>query len=205
MKEGGISYADLNIINQETTEYVNKIGGMKYISGSNLGFNLKNLDKLFPFYNPPRARGEDTFLSTCICECNIRKVPCYTFHVGFGAYEGLLFGVLPNKLKAMRADSGMITKRFLNASIGWIRYKPLLLYITHRDNYEAEILKMKKNLTDILPKICNYFGNDGFKIILFELDYYDQHVTDHYNDFKATKAAWAKIINFLKKSEITNI
>ena len=77
---------------------------MKFISGANLGLNLKNLDKLFPFYNPPGARGEDTFLSTCICECTIRKVPCYTFHDGFSTYQHLLLGVLPNNLKAMRAD-----------------------------------------------------------------------------------------------------
>jgi hypothetical protein len=205
MKEGGISYADLDMITRGTTEAVEEVSGMKFISGSNLGFNLRNLDNIFPFYNPPGARGEDTFLSTCIGEYNVRKVPCYTFHDGFGAYERLLYGVLPNKLEAMRADSGIITRRFLNASIGWIRYKPLLLYITQRDDYETEILKMKENLTDVLPKICDYFGDNGFKEILNELEYYDQHVTDHYRDFEDTKAAWVKIINFLKKYDLVAV
>lgn len=198
MNDGGVTYASLDIINSEIIEVVKEINGMKFISGANLGFNLKNLDKLFPFYNPPGARGEDTFLSTCIGECNIRKIPCYTFHDGFSTYEHLLLGVLPNKLKAMRANSGVITKRFLRASIGWIRYKPLLLYITQRDNYAKEIMKMKENLANVLPKICNYFGNDEFKNILSELEFYHTHVEDHYEDFEKTKSAWLKIIKFLK-------
>jgi hypothetical protein len=108
MDDGGVTYADLDIINSEITEVVKEVNGMKFISGANLGFNLKKLDKIFPFYNPPGARGEDTFLSTSIGECNIRKVPCYTFHDGFSTYEHLLLGVLPNKLQAIRADSSVI-------------------------------------------------------------------------------------------------
>ena len=198
MNDGGVTYADLDIINSEIIEVVKEINGMKFISGANLGFNLKNIDKLFPFYNPPGARGEDTFLSTCIGEYNIRKIHCYTFHDGFSTYEHLLRGVLPNKLMPMRTDSSVITKRFLRASIGWIRYKPLLLYITQRDNYETEIIKMKENLSNVIPKICNYFGNDEFKNILDELEFYHKHVEEHYKDFDNTKSAWVKIIKFLK-------
>ncbi|AWK52255.1 hypothetical protein DIC82_15165 [Clostridium beijerinckii] len=198
MNEGGVTYADLDIINSEIIEDVKEINGMKFISGSNLGFNLKHIDKLFPFYNPPGARGEDTFLSTCIREYNIRKVPCYTFHDGFSNYEHLLLGVLPNKLKTIKADSSVITKRFLKACIGWIRYKPLLLYITQRDDYETEIIKMKENLSNVIPKICNYFGNEEFRNILNELEFYDIHVKEHYKDFEDTKLAWEKIMNFLK-------
>jgi len=198
MNDGGVTYADLDIINSENTEVVKEINGMKFISGSNLGFNLKHIDKLFPFYNPPGARGEDTFLSTCISEYNIRKIPCYTFHDGFSNYEHLLLGVLPNTLKAMKTDSSVINKRFLKACIGWIRYKPLLIYITERDNYETEIIKMKENLSNVIPKICNYFGNEEFKNILDELEFYDTHVEQHSNDFENTKLAWEKIMNFLK-------
>ncbi|PKM88593.1 MAG: hypothetical protein CVU87_07125 [Firmicutes bacterium HGW-Firmicutes-12] len=202
MNDGGVTYADIDIINSKTIEVIKESNGMKFISGANLGFNLKNLDKLFPFYNPPGARGEDTFLSTCICDCTIRKVPCYTFHDGFSTYEHLLLGVLPNELKAMRADSGINTKRFLKASIGWIRYKPLLLYITQRDNYETEIKNIKKNLEYVIPKICNFFDDEEFKSILDELEYFHAHVEDHYQDFENTKSAWLKIIAFLNNSKI---
>lgn len=200
MNNGGVTYANLDIINSEIIEVVKEINGMKFISGSNLGFNLKRIDKLFPFYNPPGARGEDTFLSTCITDYNIRKVPCYTFHDGFSNYEHLLLGVLPNKLKTIRADSSRITKRFLNACIGWIRYKPLLLYITQRDSYETEIMKLKENLSNVIPNICNYFGNEEFKNILDELEFYDMHVEEHYKDFEDTKLAWSKIMTFLKNN-----
>ena len=202
MDDGGVTYADMDIIDNKNIEIVKEKDGMKFISGANLGFNLKNLDKLFPFYNPPGARGEDTFLSTCISECTIRKVPCYTFHDGFSTYEHLLLGVLPNKLLAMRPDAGVNTKRFLRAAIGWIRYKPLLLYITQKDGYEAEIKKMKRNLAEVIPKVCNYFQDDGFNIILDELEYFHTHVKEHYNDFENTKSAWIKIIAFMKNNEI---
>ena len=198
MNDGGVTYADLDIINSDITKDVKEINGMKFISGSNLGFNLKHIDKLFPFYNPPGARGEDTFLSTCISEYNIRKVPCYTFHDGFSNYEHLLLGVLPNQLKAMRADSSVINKRFLKACIGWIRYKPLLIYITQRNSYETEIMKMKEKLSNVIPKICDYFGNEEFKKILDELEFYDDHVEEHYKDFENTKLAWEKVMNFIK-------
>lgn len=198
MNDGGVTYANLDTIDSKVTKVVKAKNGMKFISGANLGFNLKNLDLLFPFYNPPGARGEDTFLSTCICDCTIRKVPCYTFHDGFSTYEHLLLGVLPNKLAAMRADSGGNTERFLRASIGWIRYKPLLLYITQRENYEAEIKNMKKNLNKVLPKICDYFGTDKFNCILDELDSFDGNVEEHYKDFQNTKSAWLKTVNFMK-------
>lgn len=194
MNDGGVTYADLNIIDSKINKVVKEINGMKFISGANLGFNLKNLDKIFPFYNPPGARGEDTFLSTCISECTVRKVPCYTFHDGFSTYEHLLLGVLPNKLKVMKSDSGVIIKRFLSASIGWIRYKPLMLYITQRGNYEAEITKMKKNLSKVIPRICNYFEDDEFKNILHELEFYHTHVEEHYKDFENTKSVWLKIL-----------
>jgi len=202
MNEGGVTYADLDIINSKKVKIVNEKNGMKFISGANLGFNLKNLDKLFPFYNPPGARGEDTFLSTCICDCTIRKVPCYTFHDGFSTYEHLLLGVLPNKLLAMKADSGVNTKRFLKACIGWIRYKPLLNYITRQYDYKSEITRIRANLEEILPKVCDYFDDDGFKEILNELDYFHAHVEEHYKDFLDTKNSWLKIMKYLKTDEI---
>jgi len=198
MNDGGVTYADLDIINSEKIEVVKEKNGMKFISGANLGFNLKNPDKLFPFYNPPGARGEDTFLSTCLGEHNIRKVPCYTFHDGFATYEHLLLGALPNTLMPMKAESSVNTKRFLKACIGWIRYKPLLLYITQRDNYDAQIMKMREDLSNVIPMICNYFVNEEFNKILDELEFYHTHVEEHYKDFENTKLAWAKIMMFLK-------
>lgn len=202
MLNGGVTYANLDIIESKKVEVVKEMNGMKFVSGANLGFNLKDTDKLFPFYNPPGARGEDTFLSTCLSECTIRKIPCYTFHDGFSTYQNLLLGVLPNKLKTMNAESTVIAKRFLQASLGWIRYKPLLIYITNRENYETEIHLIKENLSKVIPSICDYFGNDKFKDILSELELFDTHVKEHYKDFQNTKNAWIKIVNFLGDAKL---
>jgi len=192
-----VTYASLDVIESRKIETVKEMNGMKFISGANLGFNLKDTDKLFPFYNPPGARGEDTFLSTCLSECTIRKIPCYTFHDGFGAYQNLLLGVLPNKLKTMNIESSTNVKRFLQAALGWVRYKPLLIYITNRKGYQAQILKIKEDLSRVIPNICNYFGNSKFEDILSELDFFDAHVEEHYKDFENTKSAWIKIVKFL--------
>ncbi|MDR1537374.1 MAG: hypothetical protein LBU32_05145 [Clostridiales bacterium] len=202
MIDGGVTYASLEVIENTEIKTVKEINGAKFISGANLGFNLKNTDKLFPFYNPPGARGEDTFLSTCLSDCTVRKIPCYTFHDGFSTCEHLLLGVLPNELKSMRTDSSFIRKRFLQASLGWIRYKPLLMYITNRNGYQAEMHRIKEDLSKVIPSICAYFGNDKFKDLLTELDYFDSHVEAHYRDFENTKKAWTKIKKFLERSNL---
>ena len=202
MDAGGISYADLDVINSKKVETVQLVNGMKFISGANLGINLKQSEKLFPFYNPPGARGEDTFLSTCIGECVIRKVPCYTFHDGFSNYNHLLLGVLPNKLKEMKDDSGYNVSRFLKASIGWIRYKPLLLYITRREAYDKEISVIQDNLHFVIPKLCAFFNNDDFNRILEEFNIFHKNVERHYEDFQQTKTAWLKIVKYVKTNEI---
>ena len=198
MEAGGVTYADMSIINETDSQIVNEENGMKFISGANLGFNLKNTQKIFPFFNPPYARGEDTFLSTSIGKCKVKKIPCYTFHDGFSNCESLLLGVLPQNLKKIKKDSGKNTKRFLQASLGWIRYKPLLLYITQKESYRETIPKMKRSLESVLPSICLYFKNNGFMKILDELEYYDEHVEEHFNDFKQTKETWKKIMDFLE-------
>lgn len=202
MADGGVTYADLDIIDSTKVEVVKKVGGLKFISGANLGLNLKDPNKLFPFYNPPEARGEDTFLSTCIGECNIRKVPCYTFHDSFLAYQRLLAGVLPNKMKTIDIETSANYKRFLKAAIGWIRYKPLLLLITNKDGYDSDIAEIKRKLTIVIPKICAYFGNNDFEVLLKELELYDTNVYKHFRDFENTKDAWLKMVAFITEHKM---
>jgi hypothetical protein len=156
MKNGGVTYADTMILTSRKAYEVEQIKGAKFISGSNLGINLTKPEKVLSFYNPSGARGEDTFLSTSLSEMKVLKVPCYTFHDGFSTYHHLLEGVLPIKLKFIEADDEKIISRFYKACIGWIRYKPLLLYITQRENYEEKINNMRNNLSYVLPKICEY-------------------------------------------------
>ena len=197
MNDGGVTYAQKKVVENRYVEIVKEVKGAKFISGSNLCINLRNTENLSPFYNPPGARGEDTFLSTCLSDCNVLKVPCYSFHDGFSAYQHLLCGTLPQSLKPIHAGKSDINDRFLRACIGWNRYKPLFLYITNRRAYQDEILRMKENLHYVLPKISRYFGSDEFMKLKAELDYYSDKVEEHYEMFEATKKAWRKVVNYI--------
>ena len=205
MKNGGVTYADTKILVNENIEEVEQINGAKFISGANLCINLTKPERISPFYNPPGARGEDTFLSTCLSQRKVLRVPCYTFHDGFSTYNHLMYGVLPIKLKYIKADSDEITTRFYNACIGWIRYKPLLLYITQKENYREKINEMREQIAESLPSICAYFGREDFMNIAKELDRYDKNVQKHYQQFQATQQIWGKISRFLAKRPKKNV
>ena len=195
MQNGGVTYADTAILTTDEAVEVVETNHSKFISGANLCLNLTAPSRVFPFYNPPGARGEDTFLSTCLSERKVLRVPCYTFHDGFSTYNSLLEGVLPIRLKFIKANSEQITTRFYKACIGLIRYKPLLLYITQPEQYEAKIEEMRKKLYQVLPKVCTYFGQPDFINILAELEKYHKNVKKHYNEFVENQRIWAKIMD----------
>lgn len=197
MDNGGVTYADTKILVTDEAEEVPEVSHTKFISGANLCINLTRPDRVSPFYNPPGARGEDTFLSTCLGQRKVLRVPCYAFHDGFSTYNHLMDGVLPTKLKYIQADSEQIITRFYRACIGWIRYKPLLIYITQREHYEVKIEEMREKLLVTLPKICAYFGRTDFMNISKELEHYHKNVKKHYEQFLKTQQVWAKISNFL--------
>jgi hypothetical protein len=190
-----VTYADTKILTDGQAFEVKEQNNTKFISGSNLGINLKEPKRVFPFYNPPGARGEDTFLSTCLSDRKVMRIPCYTFHDGFSTYNHLLEGVLPIKLKYIKADSSEVIARFYKASIGWVRYKPLLVYITNPGAYKKTIRSMRKSLEETIPKLCKYFEQPDFMNIISELDKYDNEVNLHYLEFLETQTAWAKVMD----------
>lgn len=195
LQNQGVTYANPDIINEERLTEVQEISGMKFISGANLCFNLKNCaTKIPPFYNPPGARGEDTFMSTALSDMKVLKVPVYTFHDGFLNYKQILRGNLPITLQPVNSNSPSVVRRFINASIGWIRYKPLMLYITRRNEYDELINGVKQNLELSIPKFCQYFQTEQFQQILIELEQYHKNVRRHFNAFEATKSAWSELI-----------
>lgn len=201
MMQGGISYADPEIISGPAVESM-QTGNTKFITGSNLCINLRDLKVLSPFYNPPSARGEDTFLSTCLQRNTVLRVPCYTFHDGFSVYTSMLSGVLPQKLRHISGSSKKAMKRFYSACIGWVRYKPLLMYITRRESYEKDIAEVRSGLEQTLPILSRYFDNPKFMKISEELEKYDRDVKKHYQDFQTTKDAWQKIADYLSEESV---
>jgi len=199
MNNGGVTYADTSILVSNSAFEVEEVNHTKFISGANLCINLTNPSKVYPFYNPPGARGEDTFLSTCLSKHKVLRVPCYAFHDGFSTYHHLMDGVLPIKLKYIQADSEAIISRFYRACIGWIRYKPLLLYITQRDQYDIKIQEMREKLDATLPKICAYFNNEEFMNVSKELERYNKNVEKHYEQFIETQNIWKRINEFINQ------
>ena len=105
MENGGVTYADTSVLVNQTAGEVPETNHAKFITGANLCINLTRPERVFPFYNPPGARGEDTFLSTCLHDRKVLRVPCYTFHDGFSTYRHLMDGVLPTRLKRIESDS----------------------------------------------------------------------------------------------------
>lgn len=196
----GVTYANPDIINHAIVTEVKEENGMKFISGANLCFNLKNIRYLPPFYNPPGARGEDTFMSTALSQLKVVKIPCYTFHDGFLMYKNLLNGVLPVSLESIDSISPANLKRFIAATIGWIRYKPLLVYITNRAEYEHIMADMEAKLTATIPKLCAYFNTREFEKILKEFAVYRKNTRRHFDDFEATKHAWSKLMLSMRQA-----
>ncbi|MEA4894713.1 MAG: hypothetical protein VB064_05580 [Oscillospiraceae bacterium] len=197
LADGGVTYADSSVLTADKAIEVQEENHAKFISGSNLCINLTKPERVFPFYNPPGARGEDTFLSTLLSDRKVMRIPCYAFHDGFSSYNHLLSGVLPTTLKPIKPDSRQIERRFYNACIGWVRYKPLLMYITNQEEYEKKIFEMERNLDHTLPLICDYFNTSSFYNVRKELNKYEKNVETHYSEYIKTKEIWSVIIKSL--------
>ena len=194
MRSGGVTYASTEVLMKKQPEEVKEINHCKFISGANLCINLTKPERTFPFFNPPGARGEDTFLSTMLHDRNVLEIPVYAFHDGFSSYKNILSGVLPIELAPIQADSQAIVARFLGACIGWVRYKPLLVYITNPQGFTEEIGRMRNTLREVLPKLADYFQNDGFLKILAELEEYQANASRHAAQFGLAQATWQKLV-----------
>ena len=194
MDNGGVTYADPKVLVDRRVAEVPETNRCKFITGSNLCINLSRPERVLPFYNPPGARGEDTFLSTCLSDRRVLRVPCYTFHDGFGVYAHLMDGVLPTNLKYIHAGNEAVVERFYSACLGWVRYKPLFLYLTDPGNYPEKIRDTHEKLTLTLPKICTYFGCRKFMNLVPELERYEQNVKKHDGEFAEARETWERII-----------
>lgn len=198
IRNGGVTYADAGVLLGKSAREIPERNHCKFITGSNLCVNLTRPERVFPFYNPPGARGEDTFLSTCLSDRKVLRVPCYTFHDGFGAYPHLTDGVLPTRLKHVRADSARVTARFYRTCVGWVRYKPLYVYLTDPGHYAERIREIRGELKSVLPKICAYFECGDFRSLLDELDFYDRNVQRHDRQFRDARKAWGRMMRAVR-------
>ncbi len=196
MADGGVTYGSEQILHEPKAFEVQKTNGVKFISGSNLCLNLKYFYQgqcIPPFYNPPQARGEDSFLATCLSDYKIQKVPVYTFHDGFMRYPGILKGVLPQNLDVIDFEQKSIGERFLKASIGWVRYKPLLLYITNRSGFQYQAWRIREELKKASRDMAGYLDEPRFMDLEDEFACYAGKVEEHNDDFSMAQTAWLKL------------
>lgn len=191
----GITYANPDIANEKGIYEIKMEGAGKWVAGSTLCLNLNHIDKIPAFYNPLNARGEDTFFATRLRNSKVLKVPVYHFHDGFLMYTDIMHSKYPKILKKALTDNSrnLVAKRFFYASIGWIRYKPLLMYITDKINYEKNIELVYKKLEESIPTINKIFKYYDFSKLLEELSNYSKNVEKDYEEYIKTNEIWNRL------------
>lgn len=196
LADGGVTYADGALMNKAAVREVLEVKNAKFISGSNLCINLNYFYQGYaipPFFNPPDARGEDSFLATCLSAHKILKVPVYAFHDGFMSCSGILKGVLPPHLDPIDTNQRSTRDRFLAASVGWVRYKPLLTYITDRSNFGHKVSKVVDQLRMAGPVIAEYLEEPRFAGLELEFKSYVERVAEHSQEFLLAQTAWMRL------------
>ena len=189
----GVTYANKDVVEEKKAIELKNDDGKKFVAGSTLCLNLKHIDKIPAFYNPPLARGEDTFFSMNLDEAKVIKVPVYHFHDGFLKYKSIMHGNYPKEFKLIKASDRTIEKRFFKACQGWIKYKPLFMYLSYKENYEQKIQIVKKKLKRSIKKIDYLFDNSNFEKLIQQLDEYDKKVEEHSKEFIKVNEIWEKL------------
>ncbi len=193
IKDNGITYADKSLCNEEGAYEIKSDGVGKWVVGSTLCLNLRHIDKIPAFYNPEGARGEDTFFSTKLNDSKVIKVPVYHFHDGFLKYTNILRKKYPKILRKIKLEDEQIAKRFIQASRGWIKYKPLFLYIMNKQNYNEKIKETYNKLKVGILEVNKLFEGEDCNILLEDLKEYDKNVKKHYEEYLKTNEIWNKL------------
>lgn len=191
-KSNGVTFAENSILNGEPYELLSEDGN-KFVAGSTLCINLNHIEKIPAFYNPVNARGEDTFFSLNLAEAKVMKVPVYHFHDGFLKYRQIMSNKFPKTLRLIRHSEDTVEKRFYKACLGWIKYKPLLVYILEKDKYRDIINDVYNRLEKSIPKINSLYPNYDFRQITEALKIYDQNVENDYNSYIEVNNIWNEL------------
>ena len=191
-KSNGVTFAENSILNGEPYELLNEDGN-KFVAGSTLCINLNHIENIPAFYNPVNARGEDTFFSLNLAEAKVMKVPVYHFHDGFLKYRQIMSNKFPKTLRLIRHSEDTVEKRFYKACLGWIKYKPLLVYILEKDKYRDIINDVYNRLEKSIPKINSLYPTYDSGQITEALKTYDQNVENDYNSYIEVNNIWNEL------------
>lgn len=193
IKDNGVTYAEPELTEGKGEIELGKNGETKWVAGSTLCLNLKNIENIPAFYNPPGARGEDTFFSTMLGDAKVIKIPVYHFHDGFLKYTQIMRGKFPKQLRKIKSMESSIPQRFLQASKGWIRYKPLLTYILDKNGYQEKMNIIRENLKVSIPEINKLFKDYNFDILLEDFGDYSSKVEKSYREYLKINEIWSKL------------
>lgn len=194
--DSGIGYADESIARYEKkVERIKNVGKTEFVLGSGICLNLRHLKKIPAFYNPPEARGEDTFFSCALGNlgAKIMRIPVYHFHDGFLKFTFLMENKFPKKLKKITTEDDSISLRFKRTTTGWTKYKPLLYYILDRKKYKSVIDETNQKLKNSVNEMSMAFSNCDLTNLPKILDEYDQKVEKHFEEYIETNKIWDKI------------
>lgn len=194
MRDGGVTYADDGILTEPkaTTLERGRMDGLP-IFGSNLGIRLTGHARTVPFFNPRGARGEDAFFAAALGDQRVARVPVYTFHDGFMRYSGLLQGNLPLRMGRIEATDPRVAERFYKACIGWIRYKPLLMWLSGRDDFDSRAQRVSDELRYLAPRMEGHF-HLPFGQVAREFSRFSRRVALDEESYEANLAAWRKLM-----------
>ena len=195
--DSGIGFADKAVAEYE--KEVIQLEDLKKepLFGSGMCLNLRHIDKIPAFYNPPNARGEDTFFSCALenLDAKILKIPVYHFHDAYLKFQFLMDEKFPKRLRKVVSDDNGVKSRFLKTTSGWIKYKPLLYYINDRENYRQVMDESKEKLLRSAEKVSTAFNECDLSNLATLLEEYDKNVEKHYNEYIQTNEIWDKIKN----------
>lgn len=207
--DSGIGFADSKIADYSMeNEEMKGIGKEEWVLGSGICLNLKNLNKIPAFYNPPGARGEDTFFSCALAtkKAKVLRIPVYHFHDAFLKFTFLMDNKFPKNLRKIISEDTGIEYRFLRTAIGWTKYKPLLYYIIENENYNEIIQKSKSALIETAAKVSTAFDDIDLTILIDILCEYDNKVKEHYDEYIETNNIWEKLkLKISKEKEYAKI
>lgn len=205
-RNNGTSFAEQEIAKGKGVyEITAKKGDYKWILGSPLCINLNHLNAIPAFYNPEGTRGEDTFFSLCLNNTKVVSVPVYHFHDPFLKYTNILKGgEYPTAFEKAEPQDEKTEQRFYQASRGWIKYRPLYLYLTSPKHYEKEMKTTINNLKLGVSEMNKLFPNKDFSILLSDLEQYSSNVEQDAKNFVNTQKIWDKVKNSLQVAEKAN-
>lgn len=194
--EAGIGYANQEIATyKKSVETVEEIGKKNFVLGSGICLNLRHIEKIPAFYNPPEARGEDTFFSCALRNKGgkVLRIPVYHFHDVFLKFTFLMEEKFPRKLEKITTEDDGISLRFKRTTTGWIKYKPLLYYILDKEKYEKIIKEAKIKLKNSVKEMSTAFKDCDLTNLPIILQTYDSKVKEHYEEYKETNKIWDRI------------